>query len=146
MVGIIGKLFLAVAVLVSQTGTGLLTCVCPEAPQKLPAAPTKVCPVTMAPGCACCAEAPANNPAAKDTGAKLSMKAPECKVAANDNHQALKAVQSTAEVEAPAALSPAASPLPSVPLAAPVPSIHLIVPRIRPPDERAHGLRAPPAS
>lgn len=136
---------LAFTMLISQMGLGAVTCVCSEKSAPLPAhnaVQKAVCPVSGAKDCACCKAEPKTGQ--KSNSARLTSKS-DCKISVSQAPVAEKWSFVSAD-ESPLAILPETVVLPRLgTLVRPTPAIHLIVPRIRPPDTTAHGLRAPPA-
>lgn len=146
-VGLFARLFLATTLLVSQMSLGAVACACPETPPTKPTASVQrmtVCPVSGLQDCACCQGIQDPNP---DGAAKtVSSKGTDCKVSVSEPPVSDKWGADPSVEGQVAALSesdfvpPAADTLTLDPIS------HLVVPRIRPPDNEANGLRAPPAS
>lgn len=143
---LLGHFILAITLLISQMGFGAVTCVCPESSAPLPvhqAVQKAVCPVTGEKGCACCKTEP--KPHQKPDSSKLTSKSSDCKISVSQAPVA-EIWSFVSADESPLAILPETVVLPRLgTLVRPTPAIHLIVPRIRPPDTTAHGLRAPPA-
>lgn len=140
------QFMLAITLLISQMGIGAVTCVCPESSVPLPvhqAVQKAVCPVTGEKDCSCCKAEPKSHQ--KPDSSKLTSKSPDCKVSVARAPASEKWSFVSAE-DSPLVILPERVILPSPVISVrPSPAIHLVVPRIRPPDITAHGLRAPPA-
>ncbi|MFI5385057.1 MAG: hypothetical protein ACHQ50_02960 [Fimbriimonadales bacterium] len=135
--GLIGRLFLATLVFLAQVSFGQAVCVCPPAPIVAVEQADSVCPMKVKTGCPCCF--------VKKHPSRVAIGSPQkCQIGAAKSLPAkLEAVVPLVDIPAlPLALSSLTSGVRNE--ESPV-RPHLVVPRIRPPNPRLHGLRAPPA-
>lgn len=141
------RVVLATLVLFSQMGLGAVACACPTTsnPQSLNPAPTsKACPVSGERNCKCCKSEGSPNEN-HSTDHKISSKSTECKITSSqvttsDTWVGVQVVPDSVAIQ-PAAIEVVSYGSVAV-CAHPA---HLVVPRIRPPNTTANGLRAPPA-
>ena len=137
-------ILLATMVFISQMSFGSVVCLCPERPntptsKSVESAAT--CPVTGEKNCTCCQGEKTSSDKNSDT---VTSKASNCQVSAAQ----------TPETDKCSALTVTDAPVAALPNGVTVPSAgskvlprrptYLVVPRIRPPDIGANGLRAPP--
>lgn len=131
-------LVLAVAMLITQIGFASVACGCPELPIPAPSAGAEVCPMSGEAGCQCCVASSERSPES------VGGKALGCIVASPSVIADQQAVFEPL-ISVPMALIGAESFVFNLPIiGAAVHFKDFEVPRIRPPNNASHGLRAPP--
>ncbi len=129
------RFLIAIAMLVSQVSYAIV-CGCPETPLPKAVAQAK-CSMSQQPNCACCCK--------KASGHEATVRSlGRCQIRSVGSVPTVKHTPTPGEHPA-AAVEPAK--VFQVPHSVAVEQVdaQLIVPRIRPPNPRLHGLRAPPA-
>ena len=134
------RIVLAFLVLISQMGMSAIVCACPEPPRESPAeASADVCPMSGQAGCQCCA------PPAKPTTDSAYADGSSCVTAQNDFAATDKALAHSFVPDVAAELAVECLAREQAIVKLDIAPVHLVVPKIRPPDQSSHGLRAPPA-